>query len=136
MCTGSISLPQIGQPTESRRLCLKETPGLPNMEAVFEEARVKVRKQAHGCLSPEVCVQAVQASTYLPFPEGIRKERELFNFLLTSGQAKALQYAFFAQRAMGKWALPNGASWKTAAPQPIQRAAVIGETLRAPESLG
>ncbi|KAL8187610.1 UNVERIFIED_CONTAM: hypothetical protein K2H54_051885 [Gekko kuhli] len=96
------------------------------MEAIIEEALVKVKKQARGCLAPEMCFQAVQASFHLPFEEGIRKERELFLFLLSSGQAKALQYAFFAQRAMEKWTLPSGASWKTAAPQPIQRAAVIG----------
>lgn len=98
------------------------------MEAIIEEALVKVKKQAHGCLAPEMCFQAVEASLRLPFEEGIRKERELFLFLLTSGQAKALQYAFFAQRTMEKWTLPSGASWKTAAPQPIQRAAVIGES--------
>ncbi|XP_053167929.1 peroxisomal bifunctional enzyme isoform X2 [Hemicordylus capensis] len=114
------------QPLEPRRLCLKQTPRLPNTEAILDEAFVKVKKQAQGCLSPELCFRAVQASVYLPFAEGIRKERELFLFLLTSGQAKALQYAFFAQRAMGKWTLPNGASWKNASPQPIKRAAVIG----------
>ncbi|XP_015282320.1 PREDICTED: peroxisomal bifunctional enzyme [Gekko japonicus] len=114
------------QPVETRRLCSKQIPKLPNMEAIIEEALVKVKKQARGCLAPEMCFQAVQASLCLPFEEGIRKERELFLFLLSSGQAKALQYAFFAQRAMEKWTLPSGASWKTAAPQPIQRAAVIG----------
>lgn len=112
-----------------RRLCQKETPKLPNMEAVLDAAFVKVKKQANGCLSPEMCFHAVKASVYLPFAEGIRRERELFMFLLTSGQAKALQYAFFAQRLVEKWALPSGASWKTAVPQPVRRAAVIGKTI-------
>ncbi|XP_053245741.1 peroxisomal bifunctional enzyme [Podarcis raffonei] len=116
----------VGQPLGPRRLCQKETPKLPNMEAVLDAAFVKVKKQANGCLSPEMCFHAVKASVYLPFAEGIRRERELFMFLLTSGQAKALQYAFFAQRLVEKWALPSGASWKTAVPQPVRRAAVIG----------
>ncbi|XP_062988414.1 peroxisomal bifunctional enzyme isoform X2 [Elgaria multicarinata webbii] len=114
------------QPLGPRRLCLKETPKLPNMEAFLEEAFVKVKKQANGCFSPEMCFQAIKASVYLPFAEGIHKERELFLIQMFSGQAKALQYAFTAQRVSEKWALPTGASWKTAAPQPIRKAAVIG----------
>ncbi|XP_015669638.1 peroxisomal bifunctional enzyme [Protobothrops mucrosquamatus] len=115
-----------GQPLGPRRLSLKQTPKLPNMEAILHDARVEVKKQAAGCLSPEMCFRAVEASVYLPFVKGISKERELFLLLLTSGQAKALQYAFFAQRITEKWMLPNGASWKTASPQPIRKAAVIG----------
>ncbi|XP_007420691.1 peroxisomal bifunctional enzyme isoform X1 [Python bivittatus] len=114
------------QPLGLRRLCLKQTPKLPNMEAILYEAFLKVKKQARGCLSPEMCFRAVEASVYLPFAEGIHKEKELFLFLLTSGQAKALQYAFFAQRVAEKWSLPSGASWKTTSPQPIRKAAVIG----------
>ncbi|XP_026557150.1 peroxisomal bifunctional enzyme [Pseudonaja textilis] len=116
----------LGQPLGPRRLSLKQTPKLPNMEAILYEALLKVKKQAAGCLAPEMCFRAVEASVYLPFEEGIRKEKELFLLLCTSGQAKALQYAFFAQRISEKWMLPNGASWKTAPPQPIRKAAVIG----------
>uniref|UniRef100_A0A8C3TDB7 Peroxisomal bifunctional enzyme n=1 Tax=Chelydra serpentina TaxID=8475 RepID=A0A8C3TDB7_CHESE len=115
-----------GQPLNPHRLSLKQVQSLPNMDAILSEALVKVKKQARGCLSPEMCVQAVKASVQLPFPEGIWKERELFNLLLTSGQAKALQYAFFAQRAAQKWTTPSGASWKTVSAQPIRKVAVIG----------
>ncbi|KAF7254343.1 Peroxisomal bifunctional enzyme [Varanus komodoensis] len=115
-----------GQPLGPRRLCLKEAPRLHNMEAILEEAFMKVKKQARGCLSPEMCFQAVKASVYLPFEEGICKERELFLKLFVSDQAKALQYAFFAQRTAEKWVLPNGASSKNAVPQPVRKAAVIG----------
>ncbi|NXX00688.1 ECHP enzyme, partial [Larus smithsonianus] len=115
-----------GQPLGPRRLSLKPVPKLPNMEAFLSEALMKVKKQAHGCLAPELCFQAVKAATEQPFPEGVRKERELFNVLLTSGQAQALQYAFFAERAVQKWTTPSGASWKSAAPQPIRNVAVIG----------
>ncbi|NXS68035.1 ECHP enzyme, partial [Pandion haliaetus] len=115
-----------GQPLGPRRLSLKAVPELPNMEAFLSEALVKVKKQAHGCLAPELCFQAVKAATEQPFADGVRKERELFNILLTSGQAQALQYAFFAERAVRKWTTPSGASWKSASPQPICKAAVIG----------
>uniref|UniRef100_A0A8C8S8X1 Peroxisomal bifunctional enzyme n=1 Tax=Pelusios castaneus TaxID=367368 RepID=A0A8C8S8X1_9SAUR len=116
----------LGQPLNPRRLSLKQVQSLPNIDAILNEALVKVKKQARGCLSLEMCVQAVKASVQLPFTEGIQKERELFKFLMTSGQAKALQYAFFAQRAVKKWTTPSGASWKTASAQPIQKVAVIG----------
>ncbi|XP_069647932.1 peroxisomal bifunctional enzyme isoform X4 [Haliaeetus albicilla] len=116
----------IGQPLGHRRLSLKPVPELPNMEAFLSEALVKVKKQGHGCLAPELCFQAVKAATEQPFAVGVQKEQELFNILLTSGQAQALQYAFFAERAVQKWTTPSGASWKTASPQPMCKAAVIG----------
>ncbi|XP_067158149.1 peroxisomal bifunctional enzyme [Apteryx mantelli] len=116
----------VGQPLGPRRLSLKPVPRLPNAEAVLSEALAKVRKQARGCLAPELCVQAVKAAAELPFADGVRKEQELFKVLLTSGQAQALQYAFFAERAVEKWTTPSGASWKSASPQRIHKAAVIG----------
>ncbi|NXN16552.1 ECHP enzyme, partial [Indicator maculatus] len=115
-----------GQPLGPRRLSLKPVPELPNMEAFLSEALVKVKKQARGCLAPELCFQAVRASTEQPFAAGVRRERELFGVLLASGQAQALQYLFFAERAVHRWATATGASWQHAAPQPIRSAAVIG----------
>uniref|UniRef100_K7GHF1 Peroxisomal bifunctional enzyme n=2 Tax=Pelodiscus sinensis TaxID=13735 RepID=K7GHF1_PELSI len=115
-----------GQPLNPRRLSLKQVQSLPNMDTIFREALEKVKKQARGFLSPELCVQAVKASVQLPFTEGIWKEREFLHYLVTSGQAKAMQYAFFAQRAVQKWTTPSGASWKTASAQPIRKVAVIG----------
>lgn len=97
------------------------------MEAFLREALVKVKRQAQGCLAPELCFQAVKAATERPFADGVRKEQELFRILRTSGQALALQYAFFAERAVQKWTTPRGASWKSASPQPIHQAAVIGK---------
>ena len=113
-----------------RRLSLKPIPRLPNMEAFLSEALVKVKKQARGCLAPELCFQAVKAATEQPFADGVRREQELFNILLTSGQAQALQYAFFAERAVQRWTMLSGASWKSASPQPICRAAVIGKGMK------
>ncbi|NXO25999.1 ECHP enzyme, partial [Cisticola juncidis] len=115
-----------GQPLGPRRLSLKPVPKLPNMEAFLREAQAKVKRQARGFLAPELCFQAVRAATQSPFAAGVRRERELFQVLLSSGQARALQYAFFAERAVHKWATPSGASWSSAAPQPVRRAGVIG----------
>jgi 3-hydroxyacyl-CoA dehydrogenase len=44
------------------------------------------------------CIAAVEASTTLPIREGLRRESELFAELARSPYARALQYAFFAER--------------------------------------
>ncbi|RMC02232.1 hypothetical protein DUI87_21399 [Hirundo rustica rustica] len=92
----------IGQPLGPRRLSLKPVPKLPNTDAFLREALAKVKKQARGFLAPELCFQAVKAATERPFAEGVRRERELFQRLLSSEQARALQYAFFAERAVSR----------------------------------
>ncbi|NXK91639.1 ECHP enzyme, partial [Formicarius rufipectus] len=89
-----------GQPLAARRLSLRPVPPLPDTEAFLRDARVRVRRWARGCLAPELCLQAVRAATELPFGEGVRRERQLFGVLRGSGQARALQYAFFAERAI------------------------------------
>ncbi|XP_043931819.1 peroxisomal bifunctional enzyme isoform X1 [Protopterus annectens] len=114
-----------GLPIGPRRICSKTVQCPDNLEAILDEATKKIKKQARGALSPLVCIQAVRMATQLPFSEGMKKERELFNTLVTSGQASALRYAFFAQRAVEKWTTPSG-NWKTAVALPIHTAAVIG----------
>ena len=49
-----------------------------------------------------MCIKAVQASVLYPFQQGLAKEREYMGVLAMSGQARALQYAFFAERAAQK----------------------------------
>ncbi|XP_036926875.1 peroxisomal bifunctional enzyme isoform X2 [Sturnira hondurensis] len=124
----AINLAQrvLDQPLESRRLCNRPVPSLPNMESIFSEALLKMRKQHPGCLSQETCVRAVQAAVQYPYEVGIKKEEELFMYLKQSGQAKALQYAFLAERNANKWSVPSGASWKTALARPISSVGVLG----------
>lgn len=104
-------------------------PSLPNMDSVFSEALLKMRKQHPGCLSQETCVRAVQAAAQYPYEVGIQKEAELFMYLRQSGQARALQYAFFAERNAHKWSVPSGASWKTATARPISCVGVLGKNV-------
>ncbi|ELW46908.1 peroxisomal bifunctional enzyme [Tupaia chinensis] len=115
-----------GQPLESRRLYNKPVPSCPNMDAIFSDAILKMRKQHPGCLAQEACVRAIQATVQYPYEVGSKKERELFVYLRKSGQARALQYAFFAERSANKWSTPCGASWKTASAQPISSVGVLG----------
>lgn len=102
---------------------------LPDMDSVFRDALLKVRKQHPGCLSQEACVRAVQAAAQYPYEVGIEKEAELFMYLRQSGQARALQYAFLAERNASKWSVPSGASWRTASARPISSVGVLGKDM-------
>ncbi|XP_047644204.1 peroxisomal bifunctional enzyme [Phacochoerus africanus] len=116
----------LDQTLESRRICNKSVQSLSNMDTIFSEALLKMRKQYPGCLAQETCVRAVQAAVQYPYETGIKKEEELFMYLQKSGQARALQYAFLAERSANKWSTPSGASWKTASAQPISSVGVLG----------
>lgn len=114
------------QPLESRRIRNRPIPDTPGMDSIFNEAVLKMRKKYPGSLAQETCVRAVQAAVQYPYEEGIEKEKELFMYLQKSGQAQALQYAFFAERNASKWSTSSGASWKTATAKPISSVGVLG----------
>ncbi|MCV2883790.1 3-hydroxyacyl-CoA dehydrogenase NAD-binding domain-containing protein [Aestuariibacter sp. AA17] len=66
---------------------------------VFETYRAGIKKQARGFFAPEMCIQAVEASTLLPLSEGLQKEASLFMSCMKTPQARAQQHFFFAERA-------------------------------------
>lgn len=95
---------------------------------VFKVAYEKIAAKARGQYSPLFCVKAIEAATKTSsFEEGLQKEQDFQRFLGLAGQSKALQYAFFSERAVSKWRVPDGsASYKTAKGQEVKTAAVIG----------
>lgn len=88
----------------------------------FAACRERVQKARRNLLAPAAAVDAIQAAVELPFEEGCRREREIFERLLVSSQAKALIHVFFAERAAGK--IPGIA--KDVGTVPIQTAGAIG----------
>ncbi|XP_029386020.1 peroxisomal bifunctional enzyme isoform X2 [Echeneis naucrates] len=114
------------KPLDARRISTFPCPHSSDLDALFEEAMQKVQKSARGAIAPVACVQAVRAAATQPYNQGMEREKELMATLFTSGQARALQYCFFAQRAVGKWRMPNGACWDTSKPRPVHKVAVIG----------
>jgi len=74
----------------------------PNAEAFFQFARNTVAATAKRYPAPRKCVDAVAAAVALPFDEGLRHERELFEQLLVSPESRALRHAFFAERAAAR----------------------------------
>ena len=91
-------------------------------EATVTLARNTAKKVRRGQNAPLAAIDAVLAAARLPFAEGLAYERKLFEECLFSVQSKALIYAFFGERAVGK--IPD--IGKDVKPLEIQRAAVIG----------
>jgi 3-hydroxyacyl-CoA dehydrogenase len=69
---------------------------------IFANFRKSVARQTRGFRAPENCIKAVEAAVNLPFPEGLKRERELFVELLNSPESKAQRYFFFAEREAAK----------------------------------
>lgn len=69
---------------------------------VFDKARADLAKSRRHLDAPQRCVDCVEASTRLDLDAGIQFEREVFEKLVTSDQARALRHAFFGERAASK----------------------------------
>ena len=90
--------------------------------ALFDTFRKGIEREARGYLAPFKCIEAVQAAVTLPFAEGMKKERELFQECMASPQSRGQIHAFFAEREATKIPdVPVGTPTKK-----IERAAVIG----------
>ncbi|XP_045560283.1 peroxisomal bifunctional enzyme isoform X1 [Salmo salar] len=124
--TAALDLITTGQPLDSRRLSTLPCPCPPDVDSLLDKVMSKVRQRSRGALAPVACVRALRAAASLPYAQGMEKERELMATLFNSGQARALQYAFFSQRVVGKWSLPSGARWDNSTARIISKAAVIG----------
>ncbi|KAL2081388.1 hypothetical protein ACEWY4_023241 [Coilia grayii] len=116
----------VGQPLLPRKLSTQPTPCPPDVDILLEEAMTQVKRRARGAIAPVACVMAVRAAATLPYRAGMQKEQELMATLFRSSQAHALQYCFFAQRAVGRWKLSSGAHSGNSKPRPVSKAAVIG----------
>jgi 3-hydroxyacyl-CoA dehydrogenase len=89
---------------------------------IFDATRKSIARRARNQKAPYNCIAAVEAACTLPFEEGIVREQELFAELENSDEAKALRYAFFAEREVAKLPdMPAGVK-----PRDFQRPAVVG----------
>jgi len=69
---------------------------------IFDAMRKSIARRARNQKAPYHCIDAVEAACTLPFDDGIRREAALFAELESSNEAKALRYAFFAEREVAK----------------------------------
>ncbi|WP_375394387.1 3-hydroxyacyl-CoA dehydrogenase NAD-binding domain-containing protein [uncultured Sphingomonas sp.] len=89
---------------------------------IFNRFRAAHAKAFRGFDAPEYNIRAIEAAVALPFDEGQREERRLFDVLFAGNQSLAQRHAFFAERAVAK--VPGLA--KNVAPLPVDCVAVIG----------
>jgi 3-hydroxyacyl-CoA dehydrogenase len=69
---------------------------------LFDGMRKSIARRARNQRAPYACIEAVEAACKLPFDEGCALERKLFDVQVASEEAKALRYAFFAEREVAK----------------------------------
>jgi 3-hydroxyacyl-CoA dehydrogenase len=89
---------------------------------LFDSLRAQAKKLRRGQTAPLAAIDAVEAATRLPFDEGCKVERELFERCLYSDQSKAMIHAFFGEREVAKISFVP----KETAAAEIRSAAVIG----------
>ena len=73
--------------------------GKPEIFADFRKANAR---KFRGFLAPEYNIQTIEAAVNLPFDEGMKVERKLFNELMAGSQSAAQRYTFFAERQAQK----------------------------------
>ncbi len=94
----------------------KADPGL------FDAMRKSIARRARGQKAPYHCITSVENACAMPFDDAIVRERELFDELENSAEARALRYAFFAEREVAR--LPDIP--RETPLRPIKTAAIVG----------
>jgi 3-hydroxyacyl-CoA dehydrogenase len=89
---------------------------------LFEAARALARKIKPQQPAPLLAIDAIEAATRLPFPEGCAVETRLFLEAVRAEPAKALIHVFFAERAAAR--IPGLPA--AAAGAPVRRVGIVG----------
>ena len=87
---------QVGKPP--RRIGEKSIDKGSIPTGLFDKARSSIGRHPSGPLAPKAAIDAVEAATQMPLAQGHERERQLFRDAAASPYARALQYAFFAER--------------------------------------
>lgn len=93
--------------------------GKPEIFAEFRRANARAFRTFKA---PENIIKAVEAAVELPFDEGLKRERELFQELHDSTESAAQRYVFFAERETAK--IPDVP--KDTPKLPVRKVGVIG----------
>ncbi len=100
----------------------QQVAGLAANPGMFDAMRKSIARKARNQKAPYNCILAVEAACTLPFEQGLAREQELFLELENLPEARALRYAFFAEREVAR--IPEVTP--DIHPRPIASAAVIG----------
>ncbi|WP_129776309.1 3-hydroxyacyl-CoA dehydrogenase NAD-binding domain-containing protein [Peristeroidobacter soli] len=93
--------------------------GKPELFADFRKANAR---KFRGFLAPEYNIRTIEAAVNLPFDEGMKVERKLFQELMGGVQSAAQRYVFFAEREV--WKIPDVPS--DTPTLPIAKVGIIG----------
>jgi 3-hydroxyacyl-CoA dehydrogenase len=72
---------------------------------IFEAFRKANARKFRGFQAPEYNIRCIEAAVNLPFDEGIKLERQLFQELVSGEQSAAQRHVFFAERQV--WKIPD-----------------------------
>ncbi|WP_349605800.1 3-hydroxyacyl-CoA dehydrogenase NAD-binding domain-containing protein [Cupriavidus sp. DF5525] len=104
-----------------RELDDKIAPARGNIE-LFAAFRKANARRFRGFEAPEANIRCIEAAVELPFDEGLRRERELFQELMAGKQSAAQRYYFFASRQV--WNVPDIGADVPAIP--VARVGIVG----------
>ncbi|WP_028357780.1 3-hydroxyacyl-CoA dehydrogenase NAD-binding domain-containing protein [Brackiella oedipodis] len=78
----------------------QEPAGKVMYKEMYNQAKTMLEndKRSKHMPAPKLCLEAVIGSCTLPFPEGLKRERDLFNQLVMSPESQALRHIFFSER--------------------------------------
>jgi len=93
---------EAARPLPKTRDRIDRLPSREQLPAMLQAGRELARKTRRNLEAPLAVVDALEAAATLPFDEGCQKEREVFFTCVRSDQAKALIYAFFAERGASR----------------------------------
>jgi 3-hydroxyacyl-CoA dehydrogenase len=93
--------------------------GKPEVFETFRKANVR---KFRGFQAPEYNIRCIEAAVNLPFDEGIKLERRLFQELVSGEQSAAQRHVFFAERQV--WKIPDISD--DTAPLPVKKVGIIG----------
>ena len=89
---------------------------------LFAKKRASIARHPSGPMAPKNCIAAVEAAVGSDYVSGIARERELFLELAGKPYARALQYAFFAERQAA--VIPD--LGKDVVPRPVKMIGILG----------
>ncbi|MBM6579081.1 enoyl-CoA hydratase/isomerase family protein [Microvirga sp. BT689] len=72
---------------------------------IFDTFRKANARKFRGFQAPEYNIRCIEAAVNLPFDEGIKLERQLFQELVSGEQSAAQRHVFFAERQV--WKIPD-----------------------------
>ncbi|HEX8011332.1 MAG TPA: 3-hydroxyacyl-CoA dehydrogenase NAD-binding domain-containing protein [Casimicrobiaceae bacterium] len=95
---------------------------LPEVTPEVFERHLQAARKRRGEIAPEKIIAAVRRAIDMPFGDAVAYARADFLALRETPEAKALRYAFFAERESAKPA----SAVTVGTPRPLARAAVVG----------